>query len=77
MLYSESLGYRAKTKAPKQRSSTFFSSHGLHKLTTKILRPAKKVYFFGLSDKKTIGTILIHSESAAIVVLAVVIFFLF
>ena len=54
-----------------QRSQPF-SSHGTHKLVSKILRHTKKIYFCW-SDQK-IGIILIHSHQVAIAVLAVVTF---
>ena len=51
-----------------------FSSHGTHKLITKILWHTKK-YIFCQSDKK-IGIILIHSHWTAVVVLATATFYL-
>ena len=50
-----------------------FSSHGTHKLITKILRRTKNGIFCR-SDKKKKSKILIHPHWTAIVVLAVVIF---
>ena len=52
-----------------------FSSHGTHKLITKILQHTKKhIIFFASLIKKKIGMILIHSPGTAIVMLAVVSF---
>ena len=53
---------------PYISSFQLFSSHGTHKLITKILQHTKK-YIFHRSDKK-IGIILIHSLQMVIVELA-------
>ena len=50
-----------------------FSSHGTHKLITKILWHTKNSIFADLT--REIGITLIHSHQTAIVVLAVIMFF--
>ena len=53
-----------------------FSSHGTHKLLTKILQHTKKCILFFANLTKKIGVIMVHSQWIATVVLSVVIFYL-
>ena len=54
-----------------------FSSHGTHKLITKIQQHTPKyVIFWANLTKKKIGMILVHSQWTAMVVLAVVVFYM-